>query len=111
MSPSVSPPPPRSIGWRFFDTLTGLPNRQRFLRALRSALSDAQIQGGQIALLFIDLDFFKRINDNLGHSTGDVLLKSVASRLAGCIRGSDMVSPHDESQHRRRWPGSAGTSS
>jgi len=82
----------------FFDTLTGLPNRQRFLRALRVALSEAQTQGGQVALLFIDLDFFKRINDNLGHSTGDILLKSVASRLAGCIRGSDMVSPTDESQ-------------
>ena len=80
----------------FFDALTGLPNRQRFLRALRSALGQAQAEGSQIALLFIDLDFFKRINDNLGHSTGDVLLKSVASRLAGCIRGSDMVSPAED---------------
>jgi len=85
----------------FFDTLTGLPNRQRFLRALRSALGEAQAEGSQIALLFIDLDFFKRINDNLGHSTGDVLLKSVASRLAGCIRGSDMVSPAEDTEQRQ----------
>lgn len=74
------------------DALTGLPNRQLFQEHLDQSLSWAQINNLLVALLFIDLDGFKQINDTLGHDNGDLLLKNVAKRLAGCLRGSDVVS-------------------
>ncbi len=73
----------------FFDKLTGLPNRQRFAMVVDSIIQAAHRNQGQFAILFIDLDRFKRINDTLGHSIGDDLLKSVAMRLEECTRSSD----------------------
>jgi len=77
----------------YFDTLTGLPNRQLLVREMSRAIRHAQKTGTLIALLYLDLDRFKRINDNLGHSVGDALLKAVARRLHQCIRPTDGVSP------------------
>jgi diguanylate cyclase (GGDEF)-like protein len=75
----------------YFDTLTGLPNRQLMMREMGRAIHAARNSGTQIALLYLDLDRFKRINDNLGHSVGDALLKAVARRLHQCIRPNDVV--------------------
>lgn len=74
-----------------FDSLTGLPNRLLFRERLKLALSVAQRQGGRLAVMFIDLDRFKVINDTLGHQAGDQLLQQVAQRISGCLRGSDTV--------------------
>jgi len=75
-----------------FDPLTQLPNRTLFQDKLADALEDAKRSGNQIGVMFIDLDRFKKINDTLGHSTGDILLKEVAKRLSGCLRSDDCVS-------------------
>jgi len=74
-----------------YDGLTGLPNRTQFSQLLNAAIQTAQRQERQFALLFIDLDRFKVINDSLGHEAGDVLLKAVAVRLSACVRKSDVV--------------------
>jgi len=73
------------------DDLTGLPNRLLFKERLSSEISFAQREGRIMALLFVDLDRFKIINDTLGHSAGDELLKEAAQRLRSCSRGSDTV--------------------
>ena len=78
-----------------YDALTGLPNRQLFHEQLELAVARAQRSRGSLAVMFIDLDRFKRINDTLGHAVGDVLLKEVASRLGGCVRASDYVARDD----------------
>ncbi len=65
----------------YYDVLTGLPNRQLFVREVGRAIRNAKQTGQLIALLYLDLDRFKRINDNLGHSVGDALLQNVARRL------------------------------
>ncbi|MBS0467357.1 MAG: EAL domain-containing protein [Proteobacteria bacterium] len=75
----------------FFDALTGLPNRVHFMQRMNQALALAQRQGRGGALLFIDLDNFKILNDTLGHDQGDLLLKSVAQRLNTCVRAMDTV--------------------
>lgn len=75
----------------YYDTLTGLPNRQLFVRELRRAIRASQRKNSNVAILFIDLDRFKRINDTLGHAAGDTLLQSVARRLEGCLRPDDVV--------------------
>jgi diguanylate cyclase (GGDEF)-like protein/PAS domain S-box-containing protein len=75
----------------FFDALTGLPNRAHFMQRMNQALTTAQRQHKGGALLFIDLDNFKTLNDTLGHDQGDLLLKSVAQRLNTCVRATDMV--------------------
>lgn len=74
-----------------FDHLTGLPNRRMFLDRLTQDLKKAHRGGFKLALMFVDLDHFKEINDTLGHALGDVLLKEAAARLTACIRESDTV--------------------
>ena len=73
------------------DALTGLPNRVLLMDRLQQACLKNQRSGQQFALIFLDLDNFKVINDSLGHDQGDVLLKEAARRLAGSVRGSDTV--------------------
>ena len=74
------------------DSLTGLPNRLLFCDRVGQAISLERRHGGQAAVLFVDLDGFKHINDSLGHATGDKLLQSVAKRLLACVRDPDTVS-------------------
>jgi PAS domain S-box-containing protein len=74
------------------DSLTDLPNRTLFSERLRSAIAAARANGCYAALLYVDLDQFKRINDSLGHAIGDQLLQAAARRLLGCVRSSDTVS-------------------
>lgn len=81
----------RTFSLAYYDTLTGLPNRQLCLDRISQALSAAHRKGGQLALLFLDVDRFKNINDTLGHANGDRLLQSVALRLKSCLRESDTV--------------------
>jgi diguanylate cyclase (GGDEF)-like protein len=73
------------------DFLTDLPNPVLLNDRITQAIAAADRHDKQLAVLFIDLDHFKRINDSLGHATGDKLLQSVALRLKACVRGSDTV--------------------
>lgn len=73
------------------DTLTGLPNRLHLGIHLAQTLALAHRNRSEVAVLFIDLDYFKNINDTLGHDTGDGLLVEVATRLRQCVRQSDLV--------------------
>jgi predicted signal transduction protein with EAL and GGDEF domain/PAS domain-containing protein len=75
----------------FADPLTNLPNRAMFSRHLSQAISRAARRGRRLAVLFIDLDRFKVINDTLGHDAGDRLLQEMARRLSSCLRQSDLV--------------------
>ncbi len=75
----------------YHDTLTGLPNRKLFYERLIQSIERAYIHNQLVALLFLDLDGFKVINDTQGHNFGDLLLKAIASRLTGCLRNSDTV--------------------
>ena len=74
-----------------FDGLTGLPNRQLCHDRLQQALAQARRDENQMAVLFLDLDNFKTINDSMGHPSGDRLLVEVANRLKGCLRDSDTI--------------------
>ena len=75
----------------FHDNLTDLANRARFTDRVRHALARARRDGGGLAVLFLDLDDFKVVNDNLGHGAGDRLLREVAGRLRSCLREHDTV--------------------
>ncbi len=74
------------------DFLTNLPNRVLLNDRIAQAISNAKRNGTKLAVMFLDLDNFKHINDSLGHATGDLLLKSVTNRLVDCVRDSDTVS-------------------
>jgi diguanylate cyclase (GGDEF)-like protein len=74
------------------DTLTGLPNRSLFEDHLQLVLSQSRRYRRSFALLYIDLDYFKKVNDTMGHAAGDVLLVEAAQRMALCIRESDTLS-------------------
>ncbi|MEM9386035.1 MAG: EAL domain-containing protein [Pseudomonadota bacterium] len=80
----------------YFDSVTELPNRQLFVRELRRAMRHSKRTCQSAAILYIDLDRFKRINDTLGHSVGDSLLRSVARRLEACLRPMDFIAVHQE---------------
>ena len=75
----------------YHDELTGIPNRAYFHRAFEHALATTQRYGLHCALMLVDLDRFKNINDTIGHEAGDQLLKQVAARLRGCLRDSDII--------------------
>jgi diguanylate cyclase (GGDEF)-like protein/PAS domain S-box-containing protein len=75
----------------FYDALTGLPNRMLLMDRMQQALASAERQRQGGALLFIDLDNFKTLNDTLGHDMGDLLLQQVAQRLGSCVRSIDTV--------------------
>ncbi len=73
------------------DPLTGLPNRLEFQHCLKSIVEEARADGAEFAIHYLDLDYFKTINDTLGHHVGDKLLQTVASRLRNSVRASDVV--------------------
>jgi diguanylate cyclase (GGDEF)-like protein/PAS domain S-box-containing protein len=74
-----------------YDALTNLPNRSLFFDRFSRALTFAHRYGRQLAVLFVDLDFFKEVNDTLGHDAGDLVLKQAALGIASCLRESDTV--------------------
>ncbi|WP_217495394.1 GGDEF domain-containing protein [Halofilum ochraceum] len=74
-----------------YDQLTGLPNRALFLDRLATAVTATARKQAHLAVLYLDLDEFKHVNDTFGHAAGDQLLKEVAHRLTDCIRGADTV--------------------
>ena len=75
----------------YYDHLTGLPNRQMFYERLEWAMHTSRREGNKLALIFLDLDRFKEVNDTLGHDAGDELLKNIAQYLTKSIRVSDIV--------------------
>jgi predicted signal transduction protein with EAL and GGDEF domain len=82
-----------------FDSLTGLPNRWSFQQRLHAAIELAQRHEHRLAILFLDLDGFKAVNDTLGHDVGDRLLTAVASRLSRTVRTRDCVARDDDGIH------------
>jgi diguanylate cyclase (GGDEF)-like protein len=84
----------------FFDHLTGLANRTMFMDSLETALAESISEATDLAILFMDLDRFKTINDSLGHHIGDILLKNVAERINTCIRESDTLSRLHQTQSK-----------
>ena len=76
----------------YFDVLTGMPNRRLFTDRLQVAIANAHRHGHRLAIMFLDLDLFKRINDSLGHGIGDAMLCETANRVTKCVREGDTVS-------------------
>lgn len=76
----------------YHDVLSGLPNRRLFLEQLTIAMAEAKHNGCNLAVVFIDLDRFKNINDTLGHDFGDLLLKYVSKQMSQCLRKNDSIS-------------------
>ena len=74
---------------RHYDSLTGLPNRELFVNTVGLALSQQQRQGGRSQVLFLDVENFREVNDLIGRSLGDELLKVIADRLQGCLRAEE----------------------
>ena len=89
--PSASRQRPTSSSWRSTISMTQFPNRRLLLDRLQQALSARARSPGHGAILFIDLDDFKSLNDTLGHDIGDLLLQQVARRLLTCVRAGDTV--------------------
>jgi len=75
----------------FYDALTGLPNRALFINRLEQSLAQATRDGRLLALMYLDLDHFKAINDTFGHAAGDTVLQSSAQRINSCLRRNDTV--------------------
>ena len=75
----------------YHDPLTSLPNRANLMQHLRLVVEQAAAEGGKFAILFLDLDRFKMINDTMGHDVGDLLLKAVADRIRNCVRDQDFI--------------------
>jgi diguanylate cyclase (GGDEF)-like protein/PAS domain S-box-containing protein len=75
----------------FFDALTELPNRSLFLEHLRAAEQSLEVHGTPLALLYLDMDNFKAVNDNVGHEGGDRLLQVVSARISDCLRPADVL--------------------
>jgi diguanylate cyclase len=97
----------RIVKLAYFDALTGLPNREQSRSRLSSALTAAKQHQRMLAVLYLDLDNFKRVNDTLGHAVGDELLCLVAARLRSSLRAEDTVneSPGSRSSHIARLGG------
>jgi diguanylate cyclase (GGDEF)-like protein len=97
----------RIVRLAYFDALTGLPNREQSRNRLSSALASAKQHQRMLAVLYLDLDNFKRVNDTLGHAVGDELLCQVASRLRSSLRSDEVVDdlPSARSSHIARLGG------
>src|ERR1700723_976302 len=97
----------RIVKLAYFDALTGLPNREQLRNRLSSALAAAKQHKRSLAVLYLDLDNFKRVNDTLGHAVGDELLCLVAARLRSALRADDVVDevPGAQSSHIARLGG------
>jgi predicted signal transduction protein with EAL and GGDEF domain/DNA-binding response OmpR family regulator len=91
----------------YCDSLTGIPNRQAFLETLERELHRSKVGNKKFAVLFMDLDAFKRVNDTLGHDVGDHLLQIVSERLRETTRPSDLVSRGDQPHEDDTGAGSA----
>ncbi len=87
----------------FFDQLTGLANRTMFMDTLEITLAEATDQESQLAVLFMDLDRFKTVNDTLGHQAGDILLKNVAERISASIRETDPFGRMKKMPYSKRY--------